>query len=488
MAVSFKYWDDCVDPQDMEALWADPEVRSEWINAGETKGQKVHLSRDPDGQPYLTQTEMKAVAGIIVRRHFVSQIDSATFSGLWSFKPAVALFLFSFFPFEMCPSNTHGNRMVFKSHNNIMDMVCAIAELESDRQPIATRYNKKTKETTIGIMQILAKTADWLVSETGYREYEVEGNSKLLYRPFVNVYLGAAYLRWLSDYDQKERSEEFIVRAYKGGTKKATHKSTLLYWRRYLSVKESLPSRKVFEVGPMLDNPSVSSTPVQQTKTTGAADATWDSKVSSEDMEEMWNHPDVNKEWSKSGEKRGKVRFSHDAEKRPYISRVELRVAAETILSKYFSTRRVKAVSAQTALCALAEIVSMRFVNGVGPRPGVMGIDYPTACWLYKYVNSMANVESCISTTSDLGYKAYKVESVDDLTKPFVSMYFGAAYLDWLSQYEGRERDPQFVVQAYLAGPKNVNLQQTGPLWLKFEEALSQYEDLKTEQGACTIL
>lgn len=45
----------------------------------------------------------------------------------------------------------------------LQDMICAIAELESDRQPIATRYNKKTKETTIGIMQILAKTADWLV-------------------------------------------------------------------------------------------------------------------------------------------------------------------------------------------------------------------------------------------------------------------------------------------------------------------------------------
>ncbi|KAG5526709.1 hypothetical protein RHGRI_032837 [Rhododendron griersonianum] len=36
-----------------------------------------------------------------------------------------------------------------------------------------------------------------------YREYEVVGNSKLLYRPFVNVHLGAAYLRWLSDYEQK---------------------------------------------------------------------------------------------------------------------------------------------------------------------------------------------------------------------------------------------------------------------------------------------
>lgn len=59
MAVSFKYWDDCADPQDMEAMWNDPAVSTEWINVGETRGSKVHLSRDPDGQPYLTQTEMK---------------------------------------------------------------------------------------------------------------------------------------------------------------------------------------------------------------------------------------------------------------------------------------------------------------------------------------------------------------------------------------------------------------------------------------------
>ncbi|CAA3009680.1 Peroxisomal membrane protein 11-4 [Olea europaea subsp. europaea] len=93
-AVNFKYWNDCVDPQDLEAMWRDPGVKEEWLNVGETMGSKVHLSRDPDGQPYLTQTEMKAVAGIIVRRHFVSQIDS--------------------------------------------EMLCAIAELESGRQPLAT--------------------------------------------------------------------------------------------------------------------------------------------------------------------------------------------------------------------------------------------------------------------------------------------------------------------------------------------------------------
>lgn len=61
MANSFMYWNDCVDPDDLEAMWMDPAVRAEWLEVGETKGQKVHLSRDPDGQPYLTQTEMKVI-------------------------------------------------------------------------------------------------------------------------------------------------------------------------------------------------------------------------------------------------------------------------------------------------------------------------------------------------------------------------------------------------------------------------------------------
>lgn len=58
MAVSFKYWDDCLDPEDMRLMWQDPVVSKEWNDAGEEQGQKVHLSRDPDGEAYLTQTEM----------------------------------------------------------------------------------------------------------------------------------------------------------------------------------------------------------------------------------------------------------------------------------------------------------------------------------------------------------------------------------------------------------------------------------------------
>ncbi|KAJ9139571.1 hypothetical protein P3X46_030295 [Hevea brasiliensis] len=425
MGISFKYWDECVEPQDMQEMWQEPEVSTEWLDAGETRGQKVHLSRDPDGEPYLTQTEMKAVAEIVVRRHFDSQI--------------------------------------------LPDMLCAIAELASDRQLLVTNYDKKTKQATIGIMQLLPKTAEWLVRDLGYRIYDVEENPDILYRPFVSVYFGAAYLKWLSNFEQKERSEEFVVRAYKGGTKKATHKSTLQYWKQYLSVKESLPSRRFVEDGPSVNNSCASAAPaVFASQNTGGDHVYWDSRASPEDMIEMWNNHDVAREWMKSGEKRGKVRFSHDKDKRPYLSRVEVKAVAETILSKHFSTRGVKS----SVLCALAEMVSMRFVNGVRPRSGLMGIDYSTAFWLYM----------------ELGYRAYKVDSVDDMTKPFVSMYFGAAYLAYLSEYEGRERTPQFVVQAYLAGPKNVNLQETGPFWLKFEQALGNYEDVKKDPGSCIIL
>ncbi|XP_077220849.1 transglycosylase isoform X2 [Tasmannia lanceolata] len=428
MAVNFKYWDDCMDIDDMEAMWVDPEVSKEWIDVGETKGQKVHLSRDPDGQLFLTQTEMKAVAGIIVHRHFKLQIDP--------------------------------------------DMICAIAEIESDRQPTAQCYNKKTKEITVGLMQMIPTKAEWLVREMGYRAYEahgnIEGNPELLYRPFINVYFGAAYIKWLSGYDGKQRSDEFVVRAYKGGIKKATHKSTMNYWLRYLSVKQSLPSREpqISENNSLV--PDAHGSVVSASSKAGDTWIYWDSRVSQEDMDELWRHPDVLKEWTESGERRGKVRFSQDAEKRPYLSRGELTAISEIIVSRHFNTKGIR----PTVLSALAELSSMRFVNGVGPCSGIMGIDYPTAFWLYK----------------DVGYKAYKVNSVEDFYNPFLSMYFGAAYLAWLSEYKGRERTHEFIVQAYLRGPENVNLQETGPLWLKFQETLGYYEDPKKEHGNCSIL
>ncbi|XP_015688935.1 uncharacterized protein LOC102704945 isoform X2 [Oryza brachyantha] len=386
MAVSFKYWDDCLDPEDMQLMWADPQVSKEWLDAGEGQGQKVHLSRDPDGEAYLTQTEMMAVAVITVHRHFKSQLD-----------------------------------------------------------PVTT------------------EVAQWLGRELGYKYYDIEEDVNLLYWPFVNVYFGAAYAKWLFSCDEKERTEEFVVRAYKGGKKKATHKSSSPIFQRYLYVKDALLSMRQ----PESFNELTPDLLANSSSTEGQL-ICWDSKVSEVDMDAMWSQPDVIKEWTKSGERRGNVRFSHDVKKRPYLSRVEVKTVAEITISRHLSTKGVT----PEALAALAEVCSMRFVHGVRSRTGLMGIDYPTAAWLYR----------------DCGHRAYTVSSVDDLYNPFASMYFGAAYLGWLSQYEGRERSHEFIVQAYLGGPENVSLQETGPFWNKFLEALKLYQDPKKEHTGCCIL
>ena len=63
----------------------------------------------------------------------------------------------------------------------------------------------------------------------------------------------------------------------------------------------------------------------------------WDSRVFQEDMRDMWINPDVLKEWTKSGERRGRVRFSQDEEKRPYLSRVEVKVRKIIYVCKFYS-------------------------------------------------------------------------------------------------------------------------------------------------------
>ncbi|PPD76717.1 hypothetical protein GOBAR_DD26361 [Gossypium barbadense] len=418
--VSFKYWDDCVDPEDLEAMWQQPAVRKEWIDVGETQGQKVHLSRDPEGQPYLTQTEMRAVAEIVTSRHFDTHIDP--------------------------------------------EMICTIAELESNRQPLAEQHDKKSKVTTVGIMQISPATAESMAKEYQISLYKIEGDPDILYRPFVNVYFGATYLKWLSNFENKVRTEEFMVRAYKGGTKKATHKSTLPYWKRYISVKETFTPRcRKHSNGPTTQAPT--STALDSSNS-GCSPLIY-LRVSPKDMREMWNNPEICNEWNKSNQKRGKVLFTLDSEKNPCLSRLELKAVAEIIVNNYFSTMGIK----PTALCALAEMVSMRNVDGTEERAGLMGIDYSTAFRLY----------------TEVGFRDYPIDYEEDLTKPFVSMYFGAAYFAWLSMYEGSltklwhfgtnsERDLQFVIQAYISGPENVNPEGMCPEWAKFEQTLAGFE------------
>lgn len=43
-------------------------------------------------------------------------------------------------------------------------MICAIAEVESSRQPLAYRFEPKLNEASTGLMQTLQSTAEWLAT------------------------------------------------------------------------------------------------------------------------------------------------------------------------------------------------------------------------------------------------------------------------------------------------------------------------------------
>jgi hypothetical protein len=90
----------------------------------------------------------------------------------------------------------NGNRSInqtFLSDSQVM--LCAIAEIESDRRPLAYRFEPALGEASTGLMQVLQSTAEWLARDMGYRAYSVNWASEQLYRPFAAVYFGAGELR-----------------------------------------------------------------------------------------------------------------------------------------------------------------------------------------------------------------------------------------------------------------------------------------------------
>lgn len=58
---------------------------------------------------------------------------------------------------------------------------------------------------------------------------------------------------------------------------------------------------------------------------------------------------------------------------------------------------------------------------------------------------------------TDMGYERYGVPDLTDLTSAEVSMYFGAAYVHWLSSYKGVSRSEDWIVMSYNGGPGENN-------------------------------
>lgn len=123
-------------------------------------------------------------------------------------------------------------------------MLVAMAGIESSFNPRAYRFeagvsNRYTPngDASYGLLQVLYSTARWLHDEMGYKDYPLAGPDDL-FEPQTSIYFGAAYVDWLRK--KPNASEQFIVRAYNGGTGNAWSSATENHWRKYQDEKARL--------------------------------------------------------------------------------------------------------------------------------------------------------------------------------------------------------------------------------------------------------
>lgn len=127
-----------------------------------------------------------------------------------------------------------------------VDMLVTMAWIESSFRPWVIGDEGRS----FGLMQLLDEprdrsTAQWLARDLGFNAYGSSLPRSELLRPQVSMYLGAAYVHWLSRYRGIARSEQWIVRAYNGGpgwesASSSSLSNTLRHWNRYLAAKAQL--------------------------------------------------------------------------------------------------------------------------------------------------------------------------------------------------------------------------------------------------------
>jgi len=120
-------------------------------------------------------------------------------------------------------------------------MVTAIAKIESSFRPLAERAEPHINDRSIGLMQTLVKTAQWLWDDMGARDYP-RPSAASLGDPLTSLYFGMAYLNWLKSYRGQAQPVEFVVRAYNGGPGGANIAQTAVYFEKYRKARSELAS------------------------------------------------------------------------------------------------------------------------------------------------------------------------------------------------------------------------------------------------------
>ena len=118
-------------------------------------------------------------------------------------------------------------------------MVRAMVEIESARDPRAVRSEPHINDASVGLMQTLVGTAQWLYDDMGARRFSRPTFTSLL-DPQTSLYFGARFIAWLQTHPRNRGTEEWIVRAYNGGPGGASSSATLRHWQRYQRAKARL--------------------------------------------------------------------------------------------------------------------------------------------------------------------------------------------------------------------------------------------------------
>jgi len=126
---------------------------------------------------------------------------------------------------------------------------------------------------------------------------------------------------------------------------------------------------------------------------------------------------------------------------------------------------RIKVPDGAAMIVRIAWIESRFDTSAVRSEPrindasiGLMQTLLGTARWLYD----------------DLGFRHFARPTVPNLMGPQASIYYGAAYLTYLSIYAGRARSAEFVVRSYNGGPGNLSA-ATADYWRKYLAAKERF-------------
>ncbi|MDD9911705.1 MAG: transglycosylase SLT domain-containing protein [Alphaproteobacteria bacterium] len=124
-------------------------------------------------------------------------------------------------------------------------MLRAMVEIESSRNPLAVRHEPHIRwkdgrkgDDSIGLMQTLVSTAQWMATDMGANAYGIPQPQDLLV-PEISMYMGASYVNWLATYAGQARGEQWIVESYNGGPNNSDSQ-TQNHWAKYQKAKQRL--------------------------------------------------------------------------------------------------------------------------------------------------------------------------------------------------------------------------------------------------------